>query len=227
MISLEDIKEQTQEKLKDTWIKIQESSTFISLKEKYDNLTHSTQRTVKIGTTFVGISFLLSILWGLFSQSSEKLAEFEEYQSSIKQLLQIKRDVVLTASITPPPNPPILEQRVHTVLKSSYIDSKQINDVSIKNLSPPSSIRPQGTKSTRKGPSAIQQKSVWVSLKSLNLKQITDIGFRLQTIHNSAKLVGLDMKPSPEHDNYYDVIYTIIGFYPPTTRAKGEVNSRN
>ena len=64
-------------------------------------------------------------------------------------------------------------------------------------------------------------------LKSLNLKQITDIGFRLQTMHGSTKLVSLDMKASSEHDNYYDVMYTVIGFYPSITKARGEVNNKN
>ena len=226
MINLGDIKEQFQERLKDTWIKIQESSAFISLKERYDNLTHSTQRTVKIGIIFIGISFSFSILWGLFSQSSEKLTEFEEYQDSIKQLLQIRRDMALTASITAPPSPSVLEKRVQTILRSSYISAEQLNDISVKNVSS-SAFGPKGTKLARKGPNAIQQKGIWVSLKSLNLKQIKDIGFRLQTMHDSAKLIGLDMAPSLEYDDYYDVTYTIIGFYPPVIKTAGKINPKN
>ncbi len=218
MTGLEDIKEQLQERLKDTWIKIQESSAFISLKERYDNLTHSAQKTLKIGTVFIGTGFLLWFLWGLFSQSSEKLAEFEEYQDSIKQLSQLRRDMALTASIIPPPDPSILERGVDAILQSFYLSPEQIDDISIKNsltlVQFPKKI------SARKGRGAIQQKGISISLKSLNLKQITDIGFRLQTIHSSTKLVGLDMKPSVEHDNYYDVMYTIIGFYPPATEVK-------
>ena len=118
MIGLEDIKEQVQERLKDTWIKIQESSTFISLKERYDNLTHSGQKTFKTGSLFIGISFLSWILWGLFSQSSEKLAEFEDYQDSIKQLLLLRRDMGFYSSH-------------HASSKSTYIGTKSSYNSSI------------------------------------------------------------------------------------------------
>ena len=226
MTRLEDIKEQVQERLKDTWIKTQESSTFISLKERYDNLTHSAQRALKMGAICVGISFLFWFLLGLFSQSSEKLAEFEEYQDSIKQLLQLRGDMALTTSITPPPDPSILEQRVHTLLQSSYLSPDQIDEVSVK--SPSTFVQAPGKRtSAKKRPSVIQQRGIWISLKSLNLKQITDIGFRLQTIHDSAKLIGLDMKASLEHKDYYDVMYTIIGFYPPITKARSRPNNKN
>lgn len=228
MVRLDDIKEQVQERLKDTWIKVQESSAFISLKERYDNLTNSAQRTLRIGAIFISISFLFWILWGLFSQSSEKLAEFTEYQDSMKQLLQLRRDMAATASITPPPDPSILEQRVNTILQSFYLNSEQLDDISVKNLSPSAYIQPPGIKRlARKGPGALQQKGVWISLKSLNLNQITDIGFQLQTMHNSAKLIGLDMKASLEHDNYYDVMYTIVGFYPSTRNTKARGNNKN
>ena len=226
MTRLEDIKEQIQERLKDTWIKIQESSTFISLKERYDNLTHPAQRAIKIGAICIAIGFLFSILWGLFSQSSEDLAEFEDYQDSIKQLVQLRRDMVFTASITPPPDPSLLEQRVHTLLQSAYLSPDQIDEVSVK--SPSTFVQIPGKKnSTKKRPSVIQQRGIWISLKSLNLKQITDIGFRLQTMHDSAKLIGLDMKASLEHEDYYDVMYTVIGFYPPITKASSGPNNKN
>ena len=218
MTRLEDIKEQVQERLKDLWIKIQESSIFISFKEKYDNLTHSAQKALRTGTILIAIGFLSWILWGLFSESSKKLVEFEEYQDSIKQLTQLRKDMALTASVIPPPSVSMLEQRVNVILKSFYLNSDQIEDVSIKG---PSAFVPLPKRvSFGKGPNAIQQKGVLVSLKSLNLKQITDIGFRLQTMHSSAKLVGLDMKASLEHNNYYDVMYTIVGFYPSTTKGR-------
>ena len=144
---------------------MQESSTFISLKERYDDLTQSAQKSLKIGIIFVGIGFLSWILWGLFSQSSEKLVEFEEYQDSIKQLLQLRRDMALTASITPPPDPSILEQRVQSILQSFYLNSEQLDDISVKNLSPSAFIQPPGKALARKGPNAIQQKGIWISFK--------------------------------------------------------------
>ena len=124
--------------------------------------------------------------------------------------------MALTPQIVLPPNPDVLRQRVNMVLQSFYLNPDQIDDVSARDVDPNSFISIPGRENLAKtGPSKIQQKGVWISLKSLNLKQITDIGFQLQTIHDAVKLIGLDMRASLEHNNYYDVMYTMIGFYPP------------
>ena len=215
MVKFDEFKEQIQERLKDIWVKVQESSTFISLKEKYDNLAPSVQKSLRTGVICAFVGFVFWILWGLFSHSSERLTEFEEYQDSIKELLQLKRDMALTPQIISPPNSNVLKQRVNMILQSFYLNPDQIDEISARDVDPSSFVQVPGKKSvTRVGSKVIQQKGVWISLKSLNLKQVTDIGFQLQTIHDAVKLIGLDMKASIKHNNYYDVMYTIIGFYP-------------
>lgn len=207
---LEDLKEQIQERVKDSWIKIQESSAFISIKEKYDDLTPNAQKILRTATLLCCVGFVFWILWGLFSTSSEKLEEFNSYQKSMQELARLKREMASAPRISSPPSPPALQQRVNVILKSSYLNSDQIDEVSLRDLATNALIQsPKGKIGN------VQQKGVWVSLKTLNLKQITDIAFQLQNIHNAVKLMGLDMKTSDGYRNYYDVMYTIVGFYPP------------
>ena len=221
MSRLNDLKEQLQDRLKEIWLKVQESSAFISLKEKYDNMKPSSQRLLRMGAIFGSIGFMLWSMWGMFAESSVKLAEFQEYQNAIKDIIKLKRNIALAPRIASPPSPAILEQRVHSILESFYLDPKQIEDVSTRDLDPSALIQPPGKS---KGPDSVEQKGVWLSLRSLNLTQVADIGFRLQTIHTAVKLIGLDMKASEENENYYDVMYTIVGFYPPPINNENDTD---
>lgn len=217
MMRLEDLKEQIQERYKDTWVKIQESSTFISFKEKYDNLTPRSQKLFKMGLVFCGFGFVFWIMWGLFSTSSEKLKEFDEYRNTIQEIAKLKREMVTAPQNNPPPAPSSLKQQVDLILQSFYLNPQQIEQVSFGDVTRESLVRPRG-RNNKKGSSSksnLKQRGILVSLKTLNVKQMTDIAFRLQTIHEAVKLIGLDMKNSDGYTNYYDVMFTVVGFYPP------------
>ena len=213
---LEDIKEQIQERAKESWIKIQESSAYISLRERYDNLTPNTQKLLRAFLGFFVVGVFFWFLWGLFQASSQRLTEFEDYQYTMQELAKLKIEMSMAPRINPPPPAPVLQQRVDSILQSSRLGPEQIDQVSVRDIAPNALIRPPGKKRGGKGKSGgVQQKGVLISLKSLNIEQIKNIAFQLQSIHNAVKLIGLDMKNSMGYTHYYDVMFTIVGFYPP------------
>jgi hypothetical protein len=61
-------------------------------------------------------------------------------------------------------------------------------------------------------PKAVIQKGVSVSLTKLTLKQVVDIGHMLQTVHQSAKMVSMEMTAQRENPHYFDVVYKIVSF---------------
>lgn len=206
-MAFEELRESIKDNIQTKWAEVQESAAFISLREKYDDLTPNAQVFLKAFSAFCGVAFVFWMILGLFSDAAVQTKDFEESKTIIREMLKLKRDMAQAPRAPSPPPADVLKSRADKMVEAFGLAPEQIDEVAKKDFSqdPQSDLIP----------SSVTQSGVLVSLKKLNLDQVVDIGYRLQGLHTAVKLAGLDMKANSDDKHYYDVMYTMIGYYPP------------
>ncbi len=209
-MNIDDIKDQIIERAKTLSEQIQESSIYINLKERYENLSANGQRLTIVGASAFCIFLVLYSPFSWLTTSSDYVTDFEETRGLIRELLQSSRDPSATLAISIPGLPiPQLQSQVEETLKRAQLSTEQIN--SIKATSEPSRLIP----------SELSFGDLEVSLQKLNIKQIVDLGHNLQSLNPLVKLKDLQMKANSTDQRYFDVIYTLSSINAPTTAQSG------
>ena len=84
------------DQLKDTllarWEQFEETDTYLSLRERYDNLSPAGQKLVIAVATATSVLILMMTPWGWYSTSAENITLFEETKLTINQLLEVAQE---------------------------------------------------------------------------------------------------------------------------------------
>lgn len=211
-----DLREQLVERLQVLWARIQDSSTYINLKERFDNLTPTGQKLCMAGAALFAVVLILYTPLSYLGTSSDNIDSFISKRELTRKLFKVSR-----AGTTPldSANASEIKDRVDNELKEVGLTSAQIAGVQTMSANDLKQI-------TFAGP-PIRQEGVQVKLNKLNLKQIIDIGYRLQNIHPAAKLAALNITANAADKHYYDVTMEIATFAvpmsaPPVDKPRGK-----
>lgn len=207
-MGLDDIKDQLRDQANALWGRIQESSSFNSIKEQYEAWPLMLQRTAAFAAGVMIVLVVLSIPYSFIESASVAVDEFTEHRLLLRDLLRVGR-----ASKDAPPLPvglsgDELTAQVQGMLGEFMLLTDQIGGVNALDKNPAQSLAPP----------VIQQAGVAVTLKKLNLYQVIDIGFRLQNMSQGIKLTGLDMVANSDDNHYYDVTYRVVSFSLPVVQ---------
>lgn len=201
-MNLDDIKDQLSEKLSSVWGEIQESSTFNTLRERYQTLPSQGQK----GLQAAGILFLVLILiyipYSYFSASSTHIQNFETDRETIQSLLEASRNSQKAPPLPSSGGVAQLTNRIQMVVGGLRLLPEQMGGVQ-----PLSGNVAGGLASP-----AIKQDAVSVELKTLNITQVMDAGQRLQSLGDGTKLLSMDMTASKSNIGYFDVLFKIVSF---------------
>jgi hypothetical protein len=200
--NLEDVTERLKELLSAFWARVEENSTYNTLREKYETLSSSQQQLISIGAISASLLFLISIPVGTLLSSSTYTAEFEEKKTLIEGLLAADQNMKQR-----PPIPPGITS---TDLQMSVRNSLQVFRL-IESQGPqmePLNNNPAGPLASP----ILEQNGLHVTLKGLNLQQTLDIGKSLDVLHPSVKMIGMDVQASTEFPKYYNVVYRLVSF---------------
>lgn len=215
-MAFEDLKDKLQDGIAEFRNKIEESPAYHSVRERYENLSPSSQRALLLSLIAGALIFFCYIPYSYFSSSNVSVSEFNEKRGLIRQLLRASRLASQAGSVTNPPEIGTLQSTITTRLAQFSLLPEQtagINIVSAAALG--GSLAPAG----------IVQEGISVNLKQLNLKQVVDIGYDLQNLAQGVRLVGLSMSPTPTDTRYFDVIFQIARFSMPGIGAGGDANA--
>ncbi len=203
-MNLNQLKERILDQFKSIWVRIEESSTYEKLVERYHELTPTGQKAVLFGGSIFGVLFILMIPFMSFQTSQENVSQFEENVLAVRDLLRVQREVASQPQVEDPPQPAQLQSMVQEVLSQSGLSNEQIkgNNPLSPERDPKSSILP----------ASVVEQGVEVTLLKLNLKQVTDIGSRLSQIGRNTHLTSIDMRANAQNDHYFDVVYRLMGF---------------
>ena len=212
-MKLLDIKEQIIDQVTTQWNRFQESSIYIQMRERYDNLTSTQQRLAFAGGVIVVMLIVFSVPISYIQSSATEVARFNSYRELTRDLLRVTR-----AQDVPPVeriSASMLRTRIEEELKVFRLQKDQIVKIE--------EMNPNLVTQYRVAPPQIQEEGVQVVLGQLNLKQIVDISHRIATIGETVKLAGLSIAASAKNNHYFDVTMQVSSFAAP---EKKEDNSK-
>lgn len=211
-LGLEDVKERLSSEASALWEQLQESSLYQQLRDKYENLSPVMQKLVLFGGIATLIAMLSSVPAGFFSNSNDSITSFEDKRNLVRDLLKVSRDANDAPDIPVPPDMNALKSRIEANLLQAQLMPDQNGGVQI--VSENSTLVP----------STMSQGVLKVSLAKLNLRQVLDLGYQIQSISPSVKMLGMEMTANLLKPQYFDVVYKVMALnvpqLTPTTEAE-------
>lgn len=189
------------EKIKATGIqvfeKVQETPAYISLKERYDNLPANGQKAVIGLAVLAVVAFFLSFPLSSYWAASESVSAFEEKRNLIQDLFRVSTEGQVSLPVDPPPPIESVKSQIESKLQQSQLTPEQLKGISV------DSVPSVFSKETVDG-------ALSISLAKLNLRQVVDIGYQIQSISSGIKMIDLLIQANAADSHYFDVIYKIM-----------------
>ena len=198
-MNFDDVKERLKADLQRTKERLEESSLYNTLRDRYQSLSHLNQILVNVGVALVALLIILSIPYSHLDASRDSIVQFEAQRSLVHDLLHVQKEVNETPEIPAPPAIESVKSRIESELQTGQLLPEQIKNVAVL----PSIQTPDIKSSQNDG-------LVEVNLGQLNLKQIVDFGFSFQSISPSVKLKDLVISASAQDNHYFDVVYRLL-----------------
>jgi hypothetical protein len=206
-LAFEDIKEKLSNQLKSTWEKVQDSSVYISARDRFENLSPVMQKVVIAATALTVSLIILSFPYGSLISSWESASQFEQTRNLTRDLLKAARESSNIPQISPPSPVDTLQATVQSQLQRASLLPEQI--ASISSVEATSELIPK----------QLVSYALEVSLAKLNLTQVTELGYQIsiQGVDRgmTIKMTDLEIKPNASDSRYLDVIYKLVGIKVP------------
>jgi hypothetical protein len=219
-MAFEDIKDQISDRAQALWGRLQENSSFVQAMEQYQALPPNAQKAVVAGIGALFALVLFMIPWSFYSSSEEKIGEpgitdtFEGNKEIIEDLFSVRRDAGILRSA-----PQRMDQNQVMSLAQSRVGEAGIPPERV-------TVSPFDNKNTGKSsaviPKSVDQLGAAVTVAKLNLTQLVDIGYALQTISNGVKMIAVEARAAVDDPRYFDVTYKLASFSIPEPPAKAE-----
>lgn len=205
-MNLFDVRDQILETFKNLWERIVQSTVFNNIRERYEVLPAATQRLILYIAGGATVLFLIYLPMSFFVSASGRVAEFEETRTLLRELLKTTGLEDLSR-LAPSISAEQIRTQVDALLAESQLTPEQISSMEPFEGDRNSSVVPRGVKN-------INQQGLVVKLKKLNVNQIQDIGYRLQTMQpQEVKLMGLEVARTPgEKFPYFDVEFKLVNY---------------
>lgn len=200
-MDLSSLKEQLRDQFKELLDRIQESSLYIELREKFELLPSRIQKLIVIGTSLLVGLFLLSIPYGNLSDSWFYEEQFVDNRGLIRDLLRASSTLKETSPLPTSASAAAVESQVRRVIEDLRLTPEQIGNIQVV----------PGAK-TKLASGAFNQEAISVQLKMLNLRQVTDISYRFQNLGPGIQPISFQMQRSAGQTHYFDVIFRIFQF---------------
>jgi len=206
-MNLDDLKERFSSESRQLWERIQESAAYNQLRDRYENLTPAKQKLTVAGVVALIVMLILSMPYSSFTQSADSEHDFEEKRNTIRELLKVSRESSEIPDIAQPPSIEALRSNVENLLKSANLLPEQIKGSQV------------GSSSTLLIPANLSSGQLQVSLAKLNLRQIVDLGYQIQSINPSVKVKDMLMQANREDSRYFDVVFKLVALAVPAPQA--------
>lgn len=198
-MNLDDLKDRLRTEWGQLRERLEESSAFNNLRDRYQDLNPTSQKALVIGGLVLIALILLSVPWAPFETSRENMTQFEDKRGLMRDLLRVQKEINETPNIAVPPPAESVKGRIQSDLQTAQLMPEQIRGVSVLPATASASIG-----------LAQSDGSVEVSLAQLNLKQIVDLGYQFQSIDPSVKMKDLIVHANALDARYFDVIYRLV-----------------
>lgn len=201
-MAFESLREQLRDQWSDLSSKIQETSAYNTLQEKFESQTPGVQRAIIGGGIAVVALMILAFPMSYISSSNQSLEFFEENRSLIQGLLKAASSAKEAPPLPPPAPHDVLRSRIEQMLRSNQLLADQIGDFQPMPTGGPNAIIP----------STITQTGMAVQIKKVNVAQLVDLANGVGNMGSGNKLIGMDVTQSAGQTHYYDVILKVMNY---------------
>ena len=202
-MNFDDLKERILSSFKQIWDRIQDSSLYNQLRDRFENLSPRAQKGAIAGFILVIAMMVFSVPYGYWSQSQISIKGFEDRRDIVRRLLKASRDAADVPNIPQAPTPEGLKSQVDALIAENQLMPTQIKSVEIAPLE------------TQLIPANMAQGSLAINLAKLNLRQIVNIGFKLKSLSPSVKMTALQIFPNAQDARYFDVNFRMTSLAVP------------
>ncbi len=207
-MNFEDLKDQLIEKFLLIRERVEESSFYIMLKERYENLNKRTQKILQISIIAFVLVIIIQMPFSSFLSSSNHIDDFLHNRELIQDLLLASKISSTNTSVPTPPHSQALKSQIEDLLKRARLIPEQIE--SITNNEIMSSLFPE---------KLIQENTV-IKINQLNVRQVFDIGAQLESLMPTIKLKDISIQANNKDTHYKDVTYTLVSLKLPQFKSE-------
>jgi hypothetical protein len=177
--------------------------------EWYEGLAPKWQKVALF--SLIGFLALIFLIFPLsyYSSSVEKVTDFDDTRSSIKELMQIRRDSGKLNSLIRPLSGDMILAQAQSIVQSSGLQPDQTAQTT-----PFDNAQGAAPDSASGVPKTVLQKGAQIVLAGLNLKQVVEIATKIQNIP-SAKIIALDIKATAKDSHFFDTMIKVVSFAMP------------
>ncbi|CAN5695453.1 hypothetical protein BH10BDE1_BH10BDE1_01640 [soil metagenome] len=201
---LDDIRDKGLEALHAFKSRLDESDSYIQLKERYESFSPLVQKMIAGAVALVVALLFLQIPLAYYGTGSENIALFEENRDLVLDLYKVKRKSLSTPQLPSPLEKSDLEGQARQAVTAARVQPEQIKAISF--------IDNAGATAGGLIPKTVTQAGVEIRLGNLNLTQIVDIGHALTNLNGSTKIIGLEVRPGSAAGNYFDANFKVVSF---------------
>ena len=206
-MNFEDLKEKFLSSFKQIWDRIQESTVYHQLSDRFENLSPRAQKAVLFGSVLMIFLIIFSMPYRYWLDSQASVQSFEDRRDIVRRLLKASREAADIPNIPQAPTPENLKTEVDAYLADLQLVPEQIKSVEVAPLD------------TKLIPTTMAQGSIAVNLAKLNLRQIIDIGHKLKSISSSVKMTALQIFPNTQDTRYFDTNFRLTSLSVPQISA--------
>ena len=196
-MNFDDLKDQLISQSRQAWEKFQESSLYNQARDRFENLSPLGQKLSLIGFSVSIVMIFLSIPWGSYSNASGHVDEFVASRNLIRDLFKVNRESQESPQLISAPSAQSLKTQIEATLISFQLLPEQLKGVELIN------------EKSQLIPDNLMQGQIQVQLAKLNLRQITDIGYQLQSQNPSVKVKDMSIEINSQNPKYFDVTYKL------------------
>lgn len=208
MSALDSIKERLKTSISSMTTRIQETTWYANLRDRYESLNPSQQKIALFVGTLIIMIVLLFYPVTLLTKSYDHIAQYEAKRELIREMFRTYRDSSAQPTLASPPVGEMLKTSIQSVLNQAHLVPEQIQGVN--ESFPDGSLMPP----------TLAASAYEVKLSKLNLKQIVDIGSALVGISESTKMKDISVIANSSDTRYFDVSYKLISLNIPQAEAE-------
>ena len=205
-MSSDDIVEKINELIQRATEYLEEQPAYHTLVEKYQSLSQSSQKIVGPVSMSLVVLVFLYFPYGCYQDSQDEVHRFEEQRALTRQLLIAKQTMNHKTPMVQGPKGQNFIDLIESRSQKFDLLPEQIGK--LKKIE----VKSLGAQLISK---TAKQTAVSASYLALNLRQIIDIGYKLQSINPGLKMAGLQVAMSTEHNKYFDVTYELVSYFLP------------
>lgn len=207
-MAFEDLRENLKNQFVQLGERITNSRIYGVLNERYENLNSTQQRLAKIISFLLLIGVFVYFPMDYFLISFENESSFESKRKTIKDIIKSEREITALPDIPRPLSAESVKANVDSQLKEMNLLPEQIKIVNI-NYQPTPGLIPQNK----------MQYGIDITVNKINLKQLTNLGSKLQIIHPAIKVKDLIVTLNREDARYLNADFHLVALNIPEYKA--------